>query len=188
MELGVAGSRLVSSLGDLSLQRRRILLGAGAAAGVAAGFNAPVAAVFFALEVVGDCFSSHPPLSSKAGVAATLLSAAIGTLVAKVGLNEEYALAPAIYSLESPLVELPFYLLLGVASGLVAVMFQYFVAGSTRFFKGKIEGYKWMGNVPSHFRPLLGAAVVALLAARYPQILFFGYEVSRNPCGSRRSK
>ncbi|CAN0486251.1 unnamed protein product, partial [Discosporangium mesarthrocarpum] len=52
VELGVAGSRYVSSWSNLSVERQRMLLGAGAAAGVAAGFNAPIAGVFFALEIV----------------------------------------------------------------------------------------------------------------------------------------
>lgn len=52
MELGVASSRYVSSMSNLSVERQRMLLGAGAAAGVAAGFNAPIAGIFFALEIV----------------------------------------------------------------------------------------------------------------------------------------
>lgn len=52
VELGVASSRYVSSIANLSVQRQRMLLGAGAAAGVAAGFNAPIAGIFFSLEIV----------------------------------------------------------------------------------------------------------------------------------------
>lgn len=52
VELGVASSRWVSAMSNLSVQRQRMLLGAGAAAGVAAGFNAPIAGIFFALEIV----------------------------------------------------------------------------------------------------------------------------------------
>lgn len=55
MELGVASSRYVSSMSNLSVERQRMLLGAGAAAGVAAGFNAPIAGIFFALEIVKAC-------------------------------------------------------------------------------------------------------------------------------------
>lgn len=46
--------------------------------------------------------------------------------MAKIGLHDELSLRPAAYNLESPLVELPLYLGLGVVAGLVAVMFKYF--------------------------------------------------------------
>ena len=67
VELGVASSRYVSSISNLSVQRQRMLLGAGAAAGVAAGFNAPIAGIFFALEIVkvgvAEGAPSQPPRS-----------------------------------------------------------------------------------------------------------------------------
>ncbi|CAN0503499.1 unnamed protein product, partial [Ectocarpus sp. 8 AP-2014] len=129
-ELGVASSRWVSAMSKLSVQRQRMLLGAGAAAGVAAGFNAPIAGIFFALEIMlpsihetrvgsnNSCFKSF--------IAATLLCAVVSALMAKIGLHDELSLRPAEYNLESPLIELPLYLGLGVVAGLVAVMFKYF--------------------------------------------------------------
>ena len=50
----------------------------------------------------------------------------VSALIAKIGLHDELALRPAPYHLESPLIELPLYLGLGVVSGLVAVMFKFF--------------------------------------------------------------
>lgn len=47
-------------------------------------------------------------------------------MIAKIGLHDELSLRPAAYNLESPLIELPLYLGLGVVAGLVAVMFKYF--------------------------------------------------------------
>lgn len=46
--------------------------------------------------------------------------------MAKIGLHDELSLRPAAYNLESPLIELPLYLGLGVVAGLVAVMFKFF--------------------------------------------------------------
>ena len=46
--------------------------------------------------------------------------------MAKIGLHDELSLRPAAYNLESPLIELPLYLGLGIVAGLVAVMFKYF--------------------------------------------------------------
>ncbi|CAN0576262.1 unnamed protein product, partial [Ectocarpus sp. 12 AP-2014] len=113
VELGVASSRYVSAMSKLSVQRQRMLLGAGAAAGVAAGFNAPIAGIFFALEIVkvrtvGSCRDT---------IRATLLCAVVSALMAKIGLHDELSLRPAAYNLESPLIELPLYLGLGVVAG-----------------------------------------------------------------------
>ena len=49
VEIGLACSRVVSA--NMNTEQRRQLLVAGAAAGVAAGFNAPISGVFFALEI-----------------------------------------------------------------------------------------------------------------------------------------
>ncbi|MDB9379945.1 chloride channel protein, partial [Nodularia sphaerocarpa] len=52
VEIGANFGMLLSVILKVSQERQRLLLGAGAAAGLAAGFNAPIAGVFFALEVV----------------------------------------------------------------------------------------------------------------------------------------
>lgn len=50
----------------------------------------------------------------------------VSALIAKIGLHDELSLRPAAYNLESPLIELPLYLGLGIVAGLVAVMFKFF--------------------------------------------------------------
>lgn len=71
-----------------------------------------------------DTFNTN--YNSKSFIAATLLCAVVSALMAKIGLHDELSLRPAEYNLESPLIELPLYLGLGVVAGLVAVMFKYF--------------------------------------------------------------
>ena len=68
--------------------------------------------------------------------------------MSKIGLNEELALKPAPYYLENPLVELPLYLGLGITSGLVAIMFKYFIEQSDLFFKGKLKYFEFMERFP----------------------------------------
>eukprot|EP00611_Tribonema_gayanum_P011721 TRINITY_DN2207_c0_g1_i2.p1 TRINITY_DN2207_c0_g1~~TRINITY_DN2207_c0_g1_i2.p1 ORF type:complete len:845 (+),score=244.22 TRINITY_DN2207_c0_g1_i2:159-2537(+) len=176
VELGVACSRMVCAWKELSIDRQRTLLGAGAAAGVAAGFNAPIAGVFFSLEIVGDSLADAAATLSKSSIAATLLSAALAALVARLGLHEEYALRPAPYNLASPILELPLYLGLGFCSGLVACMFKYFMSRSKDVFQGKQAGFKFMSNVPGWTKPLIGAALTGAVGIVFPQILFFGYQ------------
>ena len=50
----------------------------------------------------------------------------VSALIAKIGLHDELALRPAPYHPDSPLIELSLNLGLGVVSGLVAVMFEFF--------------------------------------------------------------
>lgn len=71
-----------------------------------------------------DTFSTS--FSSKSFIAGTLLCAVVSALIAKIGLHDELSLRPAAYNLESPLIELPLYLGLGIVAGLVAVMFKFF--------------------------------------------------------------
>ncbi|CAM9413238.1 unnamed protein product [Scytosiphon promiscuus] len=174
VELGVASSRYVSAMSNLSVQRQRMLLGAGAAAGVAAGFNAPIAGIFFALEIVKDTFNTN--YNSKSFIAATLLCAVVSALMAKIGLHDELSLRPAAYNLESPLIELPLYLGLGVVAGLVAVMFKYFSRKSSDVFKGNFPGFGWMKGVPQWSKPIMMAAVTGAVGVFFPQVLFFGYD------------
>ncbi|KAG5186717.1 chloride channel, partial [Tribonema minus] len=178
VELGVACSRIVCAWRDLSVERQRTLLGAGAAAGVAAGFNAPIAGVFFSLEIVGDSLAADAGAAalSKSAVASTLLCAALAALVARLGLHEEYALHPAPYNLASPLVELPLYLGLGFCSGIVAIMFKWFLEKSKDVFDGTQLGFAFMRDVPAGVKPLIGAAFTGFVGLWFPQILFFGYE------------
>ncbi|TFJ83624.1 hypothetical protein NSK_004728 [Nannochloropsis salina CCMP1776] len=183
VELGVVASRLVTL--KASLEQRKQLLLAGAAAGVAAGFNAPIAGVFFALEIAsaqGGGEGGGPGTGGgalqKSTLASILLAAVVSALVARVGLKEELALRPAPYLLSSPLVELPGYLGLGVLSGLVALSFRYLCGEAEHFFTGTTRWPAWnfMGRVPRAFKPMLGGALCGLTGILFPQILFFGYE------------
>lgn len=149
------------------IQRNRLLLSAGAAAGVSAGFNAPLAGVFFALEILQQ---SLPPLkpptdafhadtemgvgreqskwfqqvkddyfSSGTGpITAVLLASVLSALVSQVYLGDSLALNVPSYELKTPLVELPVYLLLGVVSGVVAGVFAFAAQLSKAFFEGSV--------------------------------------------------
>jgi len=183
VELGVVTSRVITS--KVSVEQRKQLLLAGAAAGVAAGFNAPIAGVFFALEIASsqgeggrDGGGGGGGGIQKSTLAAILLSAVISALVARVGLKEELALRPAAYLLSNPLVELPGYLGLGVLSGLVALSFRYLCSKFEEFFAGKtkVPALNFMGRVPRFFKPVIGGALCGLTGIMFPQILFFGYE------------
>jgi H+/Cl- antiporter ClcA len=189
--------------------RNRVLLCAGAAAGVAAGFNAPLAGVFFALEIVQQ---SLPPLTARTtdeassssssltapdpkvwfqqdkdkdflssgtgAITAVLLASVLSALVSQVFLGNHLALGVPSYQLNTPLVELPMYLLLGVLSGVVAGVFSFLAQLSKGFFKGEVGPFyvqETMKDLPKWSKPVIGGLTCGLVGLAFPQILFFGY-------------
>jgi len=82
-------------------------------------------------------------------------------------------------SIQTPLAEVPFYLLLGAMSGTVAFAFSYSAKITQSFFAGE-----WgpkpisnvMGSMPDPVKPVIGGLLCGLVGLAYPQILFFGYE------------
>ncbi len=169
VEIGGNIGMLVGQVLQVSRERHRLLLGAGAAAGLAAGFNAPIAGVFFALEVVlGTSFATS-------AVSVVLLSAVVAALIARIGLGAQPAFALPIYEVRSPL-ELPLYLGLGLVASFVSLAYIQAIQLARRCFKGEVVGLKWLGRLPASIKPVIGGLCVGLAALYAPQIMGVGYE------------
>jgi H+/Cl- antiporter ClcA/CBS domain-containing protein len=169
VEIGANLGILLGQALRVSQERQRLLLGAGAAAGLAAGFNAPIAGVFFALEVVlGTTFAT-----SAASV--VLLAAVVSALVAQIGLGSQPAFDLPAYETRSPL-ELPLYLGLGLCASLVSIAYNKSLQWSQNCFNGKVPGFVWLSKLPRETHPVIGGLFVGLVALQLPQILGVGYE------------
>ncbi|PSB65993.1 chloride channel protein [Chroococcidiopsis cubana SAG 39.79] len=169
VEVGANFGVLLAHVLQVSQERQRLLLGAGAAAGLAAGFNAPIAGVFFALEVVlGTTFANS-------AVSVVLLAAVVSALVAQIGLGGQPAFALPVYEVRSPL-ELPLYVGLGIAASIISIAYTQLLLWGRACFRGQVKGFAWLGRVPLPMHPVIGGACVGLVALLYPQILGIGYE------------
>ena len=169
VEIGANFGILLGQILQVSQERQRLLLGAGAAAGLAAGFNAPIAGVFFALEVVlGTTFATS-------AVSVVLLAAVVASLIAQIGLGAQPAFTLPVYEVRSPL-ELPLYLGLGLLASLVSLSYTQSIGYAQRCFRGEVAGFAWLGEIPRAVHPIIGGACVGLAALYLPQILGIGYE------------
>lgn len=169
VEIGAYFSLLLGQVLRVSQERRKLLLSAGAAAGLAAGFNAPIAGVFFALEVIlGTTFAA-----STASV--VLLAAVVSAWIAQIGLGSQPAFALPAYEVRS-LMELPLYVGLGLLASLVSLLYVQALRLSQQCFQGKIAGLQWLSQIPRPLHPVIGGACLGLVALQLPQILGVGYE------------
>ena len=169
VEIGGNIGMLLGQVLQVSRERHRLLLGAGAAAGLAAGFNAPIAGVFFALEVVlGTTFATS-------AVSVVLLSAVVSALIARIGLGAQPAFALPVYEVRSPL-ELPLYLGLGMLASLISLTYTQAIKFARRCFQGEVVGLSWLGRLPPPIKPVIGGFCVGLAALYAPQIMGVGYE------------
>ena len=135
----VLGAALASFLGRafrFDPARTKIMVAAGAAAGISAAFNAPLAGAFFALEeILGSlAVGAFPPVVVASVVAAVVSHSFLGDNPA-FPIPEEYG-----YALQREL--MIFYPFLGVIAGLVGVLFVRVFFGMETLAR-KLEGPRW---------------------------------------------
>lgn len=134
----------------LSRQNLARLLPVGAAAGIAAAFNAPIAAVTFTIEeIVGDLDQTI--------LSGVVVAAALAAVVERGVLGEHPVFnVPGSYGLHHSS-SLIFYAILGIAAAFVSIAFT----DSLLFLRRKFQNLK---AVPVWMRPSIGGAVTGILA------------------------
>lgn len=157
------GSALGSTLGQtlkLSDERIRNLVACGAAAGIAATFNAPIAGVIFALEVILAEFSVRY-------FSTVVISSVTASVVGRIAFGNVPAFVIPQYSLVSPW-ELLLYVVLGILAGLVALLFVRILYWSEDLFDA------W--RFPEYFKPVAGGLLIGAVGFYFPQVFGVGYE------------
>ena len=141
---------------------RRILLACGVASAVSASFNAPIAGVLFAHEVI----LGHYAMSAFVPI---VLASAVGAVISRQWFGEAAAFVIPNYDITSYW-EIPAFGLLGLTCAAVAVIFQFALIGTD-----------WAARnvtMPLWSRPVVGGFAVGGIAVFFPHVLGVGYEAT----------
>ena len=157
VQIGASFGSTLGQILNLNSRDTILLLAAGSAGGIAATFNAPIAGVLFAVELILPEFSSKNfiPL---------VISSTIATSIARIFLGAEPTFIVSGYKLVSPF-EYSLYFLLGIIAGFIAILFIYTLAYMEKTFD-KVKLPKYTGTV-------IGGLAVGLLG--YFMLKFTGH-------------
>lgn len=152
------GAALGSTLGQwlhLSDRRIRNLVACGSAAGIAATFNAPIAGVIFALEIIlGELHMGD--------LGNVVISAITASTIARIFLGETPAFIVPDYGLSNPWT-IFLYALLGVVAAVTAVGFIRMLYWTEDTFD------EW--KIPDFIKPAIGGLLLGLMGYLYPMLL-----------------
>ncbi len=157
------GAAMGSTLGQwlrFSPQRLRTLIGCGAAAGIAATFNAPIAGVFFALEILMRDFAVRT-------FSPVIVASVVATAISREFLGDTPAFPVPGFVIHGSH-ELPMYLVLGLLVGVIGVVYVRTLYASEDAFERL--------PVPDWIKPAIGGLGLGVLLVFFPQVYGVGYD------------
>ncbi|NOZ12836.1 MAG: chloride channel protein [Acidobacteria bacterium] len=160
---GTIGSVVAKWL-KLSTKRTQVLVGCGAAGGIAATFNAPIAGVLFAEEIV---FLGEMKLNT---FSLFVISSVVATAVSRTYYGAESIFHAPNYIIGGP-TEFVLYAILGVLIGALGALYKRSYYTTWTFFQSL--------EIPKPLKPVIGALLVGILGIFMRDVLSDGYDVIR---------
>jgi CIC family chloride channel protein len=165
VQIGSAAGSTIAQILRLDTSRVRLLVACGAAAGISATFNTPLAGPFFAMELILRDFAAQ-------SFGAVVLSSVTADVVGRAMLGNHPFLALPAFAVRSP-AEYLLYIGLGVAVGVIGVAFSkilYLVE----------DACDWLWRGPEWARPAVGGLALGALLLALPEMYGVGYPVLEN--------
>ncbi len=162
VQIGASIGSLVGQFFQISSKRMKTLVGCGAAAGIAAAFNAPVAGALFAVEIIlmDYAVAQFSPIVISSVMATVISHAFEGDFPAIMVIGD-----PSLQSFW----EVDFYLVLGVLSGVVSYLFIKSVYSINDVWEKRIRMPEWL-------KATFGGLTIGVIALFFPQIMGVGYD------------
>ncbi|MBU0945342.1 MAG: chloride channel protein [Proteobacteria bacterium] len=160
VQIGSSIGSAITSLFHMPTEQRRLAVACGAAAGIAATFQAPMAGTLFVVEIL--LFDLEVMNLSN-----IVIAAVTGTLISRPFLHETSIFIIPEFSLNHS-AELGLYLALGLVAGFLSLLLMLAVFSLPRF-------YQWL-RVPAWLTPACGGLLVGCVGLVMPRALGVGYE------------
>lgn len=162
VHLGATLASGVTNAFKMNPKAARVVLACGVASAISASFNAPIAGVLFAHEVV----LRHYAISAFVPI---VIASVAGTLAGRYFIGDVAAFSIPSYEIGSYW-EMPAFALLGVCAAAVAIAFQFALIMFDQSARAIV--------MPAWLRPVIGGLVVGIIGIFVPEILGVGYDAT----------